>query len=77
VECGLPLIAFMDADIVVPPADVELGEVSRVLEPMDEVVDEGERIAILPGDHVQSSVVLDKAELSIFLLDEEDRGSER
>jgi hypothetical protein len=57
--------------------DVELGEVSRVLEPMDKVVDEWERIAILPGDRVQSSVVLDKVELSIFLLDEEDWGSER
>jgi hypothetical protein len=44
---------------------------------MDEVVDEGERIAILPGDRVQSSVVLDKAELPIFLLDEDDRRSER
>jgi hypothetical protein len=49
----------------------------RVLEPMDEVVDEGEWVAILPGDGVQSSVVLDEAELSILLLDEEDRGSER
>jgi hypothetical protein len=44
---------------------------------MDEVVDEGEQIASLPGDRIQSSVVLDKAELSILLLDEEDRGSER
>jgi hypothetical protein len=44
---------------------------------MDEVVDEGERIAILPGDCVQSSVVLDEAELPIFLLDKGDRRSER
>jgi hypothetical protein len=35
---------------------------------MDEVVNEGERIAILPGDCVQSSVVLDEVELSILLL---------
>jgi hypothetical protein len=44
---------------------------------MDKVVDEWERIAILPGDRIQSSVVLDEAELSILLLDEEDRRSER
>jgi hypothetical protein len=44
---------------------------------MDKVVDEGEQISILPGDHIQSSVVLDEAELPIFLLDEEDRHSER
>jgi hypothetical protein len=44
---------------------------------MDEVVNEGEWIVILPGDRVQSSVVLDEVELSIFLLDEKDRGSKR
>jgi hypothetical protein len=44
---------------------------------MDEVVDERERIVILPGDHIQSSVVLDEVELPIFLLDEEDWCSKR
>jgi hypothetical protein len=44
---------------------------------MDKVVDEGEWIPILPGDHIQSLVVLDEVKLSIFLLDEEDQGSER
>jgi hypothetical protein len=44
---------------------------------MDEAINEGERIPILPGDCIQSSVVLDEAELSIFLLDEKDWGSER
>jgi hypothetical protein len=42
---------------------------------MDEIVDERERIPILPGDGIQCSVVLDEVELSIFLLDEEDRSS--
>jgi hypothetical protein len=42
---------------------------------MDEVIDERERIAVLPGDRIQSSVVLDEAGLSILLLDEEDRSS--
>jgi hypothetical protein len=41
---------------------------------MDKVVNEGEQILILPGDGIQSSVVLDKANLPI-LLDEEDWGS--
>jgi hypothetical protein len=39
------------------------------------VIDEREWIPILPGDHIQSLVVLDKAKLSIFLLDKEDRSS--
>jgi hypothetical protein len=56
--------------------DIKLGEVACTLEPMDKVVNEVERILILPGDGIQSSVVLDKAKLSIFLLDEEDWGSE-
>jgi hypothetical protein len=38
---------------------------------MDKVVEEGEQMLILPGDGIQSSVVLDKAKLPIFLLDEE------
>jgi hypothetical protein len=44
---------------------------------MDEVIDEGEWIVSLPGDCIQSSVVLDEAELPIFLPDEEDRCSKR
>jgi hypothetical protein len=39
---------------------------------MNKVIDEWERIPILPGDGIQSSVVLDEAELPICLLDEED-----
>jgi hypothetical protein len=44
---------------------------------MNKVIDEWERILILPGDRIQSLVVLDEAELPIFLLDEEDQCSER
>jgi hypothetical protein len=43
---------------------------------MDKVINERERIPILPGDGIQSSVVLDKAKFFIFFLDEEDWGSE-
>jgi hypothetical protein len=43
---------------------------------MDKVIDEGEWIPIFPGDRIQCPVVLDKAELPIFLLDEEDWGFE-
>jgi hypothetical protein len=39
---------------------------------MDKVINEGEQISILPGDHIQSLVVLDKVKLSILLFDEED-----
>jgi hypothetical protein len=48
----------------------------RILEPMDKVVDKWEGILILPSDCIQSSVVLDEAQFSIFLFDEEYWGSE-
>jgi hypothetical protein len=65
----------VDTDVIVSPADIQLSEGACALEPMDKVVDEGERVPILPGDRIQSSVVLDEAKLSILLLDEEDRSS--
>jgi hypothetical protein len=44
---------------------------------MDKVVNERERVPILPGDGIQSSVVLDKVKLAVFLFDEEAWGSQR
>jgi hypothetical protein len=42
---------------------------------MDKVIDEWERIPILPGDGIQSSVVLDNVKLPILLLDGEAQSS--
>jgi hypothetical protein len=42
---------------------------------MDKAIVEWERILILPGDGIQSSVVLDEVKLPIFFLDEEDWSS--
>jgi hypothetical protein len=39
---------------------------------MDKVINEWEWVSILPGDGIQSSVVLDEVKLPNFLLDEED-----
>jgi hypothetical protein len=41
---------------------------------MDKVIDKGEQILVLPGDGIQSSVVLDEVKIPIFLLDKEDWG---
>jgi hypothetical protein len=62
-------------DIVVYPAYIELGKVSHAFESINEVIDEGERISIFSHDSVECLVVLDKAELTILLLDEEDWGT--
>jgi hypothetical protein len=48
----------------------------HALELMDKVINEGEWVPISPGDSIQSLVVLYKAKIPIFLLDEEDWGSE-
>jgi hypothetical protein len=70
------IMVWKVAGLLVRPKYMTRGS-NRPLEPMNKVVDEWERILILPGDGIQSSVVLDKMELPIFLLDEEDWCSER
>src|SRR3981189_2089252 len=56
-----PFIAFFYPHIVIPPADIELGEVLCAFESVDEVVNEGKGIAILSGDQVEHVIVLHKA----------------
>jgi len=46
-ECRLPLIAFMNANIVVAPANVKLCEDLGTFESMDEVVNEWEGVSVL------------------------------
>lgn len=74
-ESSFPFIAFLDSDVVVTPSYVELGEVARSLQSVDDVSDQGEWVAILDCVLVETSIVLDKAERSILLFDEEDGGS--
>jgi hypothetical protein len=72
---SLPLIAFWDMDIIVSTSYIELGEVSRTFELMDEIIDEGEGVLIFLCDGIECLIVLDKVELTILLLDEEDWGT--
>src|SRR3979490_500885 len=74
-ERRFPFIAFFYPHIVIPPADVELGEVLRAFESVNEVVNERKGVAILSGDQVERAIVLDKAKPSVLLFDEEDRGA--
>src|SRR3981189_1396758 len=74
-KCRFPFIAFFYSHIVIPPVDVELGEVLRAFELVDEVVNEGKGIAIFSGDQVEHAIVLDKAKPSVLLFDEEDWGA--
>src|SRR5712664_3941476 len=72
-ESGLPLVTFLDADIVVSPADIQLGEVACTPETIYKVGNKRKRVDILNRLGVQCSVVLNQPEGPILLLDEEDR----
>jgi hypothetical protein len=72
---SFPLITFSDTDIIVSLSDIELGEVPCALELMDEIIDEGEGVLIFLHDNIECSIVLDKAKLTILLLDKEDWGT--
>ena len=73
-EGGLPLVAILDADIVVPPADIKLGKQFGVFEFVDEVGDEGERVGVAGGMFIQVSVILTGAEAAVLLFDKEEWG---
>jgi hypothetical protein len=74
-EGSLPLIALSEVDIIVFPLYIKLGEVLCTLELMYEIVDEGEGVSIFSRDGIECSIVLDEADLTILLLDEEDWGT--
>src|SRR3981189_2130684 len=69
-----PSIAFFYPHIVIPPVDVELGEVLRAFESVDEIVNERKGVAILSGDQVERAIVLDKAKPPVLLFNEEAKG---
>src|SRR3981189_3157846 len=70
-----PFIAFFYPHIVISPADVEFSKVLCALESVNEVVNGGEGIAILPSDQIKRAIVLYEAKFSVLLLDEEDRSA--
>ena len=73
-EGHLPLVAIFDMDIVVPSADVKLGEVASVFQLVHEIGDERKGVGIVGGVFIEVVVVLAGVEFTIFLLDKEKRG---
>ena len=75
-ERRFPLIARTDAYQVIRRPQVDLGEDLPALEPIEDVVDVGDRMAPLDGAAIDLAVVDDGTDLSfILLVDEEQRGS--
>ena len=54
----LPLVSIFDADVVIPPSYVELGEDSGAFDPCYEFQNQWERVSILYHPFVDLSVVL-------------------
>jgi len=72
---GLPLITFLDVNIVEPPSNVEFGEVLRSSEFCNKLWDEREWVLVLHGHSIQGMVVLYQMEFAILFLNKEDRCS--
>ena len=72
-EHCFPLVFLLDANVVVSPTNIELGEQCRVLHIIDQLRDEGERIPIVNGVGVEISVVLAQSQGSILFGYEEKR----
>src|SRR5258705_6391587 len=60
-KSGLPFIALLNSDVVVPPSDVELTEDLCILQFVRYIRDEGKGILVFDGEVVELAVVLDRA----------------
>src|SRR6266511_5025912 len=74
-KCSLPLVTFLDANIVEPPSNVNFGEVLHSSEFHNELPDEREWVLVLHGHGIQGTVVLYQMEFAILFLNKEDRHS--
>ena len=57
---------------MIPPSNVEFGEVLRLRQSVDNVCSQGEWVPIFNGDFIKSAIVLYEPQFSILFLDEED-----
>ena len=58
-ECGLPLISFLDSDIIIPPSNIHLRKVFGSFQLIDEGRDEGKGVGILDRMFIEVSIVLE------------------
>ena len=65
-EGCLSLMSILDVDIVVSSSNIKLGEVFHILEFVNEVGDERERIGVLNGVVVQIAIILAGAEFPVL-----------
>jgi hypothetical protein len=66
-ESCKPLMAFSDSDVVIAIAKVDFGINRGAMKAVEELVDEGERVAALLCDSIEHAIVDTQAESTIFL----------
>ena len=71
-ESGLSLVAFLDADVVVPPLYIKLNKDLGVFEFVDEVRDQREGICVSDGVFIEVAIILARSESAILFLDKEE-----
>src|SRR5258708_4116129 len=76
-ERRFPFVSLFDADIVVSPMYIKFGEEGAAGKAVNGLGNEGRHVAVLLSPSVVGSVVLDRAELSVFLFDDEEVGGIR
>ena len=76
-EGSLPLVPLAYPDVVVAPADVELGEDPEPLQLVDQLLDQGKQVAVLHRGLVEFPVVLHRSQRGVLLFDEEEGGRHR
>jgi hypothetical protein len=68
---GFPFITFFNVNVVVSPSDIEFGKVTGTLEFINEIGNQGQRCGVFNGNIIEVMIILNRAELAIFLSDEE------
>ena len=71
-EGHLLLVTIFDVDIVIPPTNVELGEVVSVFQLIYEVRDERKEVGVVGGVFVEVSIILARVEFAILPFDKEE-----
>jgi len=70
---SLPLVTFLDANIVEPLSNVKFGEVLRFSEFRNKLWDEWKWVLVLHSHGIQGMVILYQMEFAILFLNKEDR----
>ena len=71
---SFPLVSIFDANIIIPPVNIEFGEDFHSLEFVDEIGDEEKGVCVADSMFVDIVVVLTGVKTAILLFDEEEGG---